>query len=61
MFVQYLKTFDDVISKAKKSKHVIQSDYFPIYEAVESYVKENNLILSNVETLIKKEKTTFRE
>lgn len=61
MFIQYLKTFDDVIVKAKKSKHITQRDYFPIYEAVEKYVKENNLILSNVETLIKKEKTTFRE
>lgn len=60
MFVQYLKTFDDVIERAKKSKHVIQKDFFPIYNVVEEYVKENNLILSNVETLIKKEKTTFR-
>lgn len=60
MFVQYLKTIDDVITKAKKSKHVIRKDFFPIYTAVEKYVKDNNLILSNMETLIKKEKTTFR-
>lgn len=60
MFVQFLKTFDDVVVKAKKSKHVIQKDFFPIYDTVEKYVKDNNLILSNVETLIKKEKTAFR-
>jgi len=60
MFFQFLKTFDDVVEKAKKSKHVIQKDFFPIYNVVEKYVKDNNLILSNVETLIKKEKTTFR-
>jgi hypothetical protein len=60
MFVQYLKTFDDIIEKAKKSKHIIRKDFFHIYDVVEKYVKDNNLILSSVETLIKKEKTTFR-
>jgi hypothetical protein len=60
MFTEYLKTFDGVISNAEKSKHVIQKDFFPIYDFVETYVKKNKLILSNVETLMDKEKTTFR-
>jgi hypothetical protein len=60
MFNNYLKTLDNVIDKAKKSKHVIQKNFFPIYNGVEKYVKDNNLILSNVETLINKEKTTLR-
>ena len=60
MFTQYIETFDKVIEEAKKSEHIIQSSYFPIYKAIEDYVRDNKLILSNVETLIKKEKSTFR-
>jgi hypothetical protein len=60
MFNQYLKTFENIIEEAKNSKQIIQKEYFPIYEEIESYVKKNNLILSNIETLINKEKSSFR-
>lgn len=60
MFNQFLKSADSVISEAKQSAHVIQEEYFPIYDVIEQYVKDNNLILSNAEMLIKKEKTTLR-
>lgn len=60
MFTQYLKTLDDVLAEARNSKHVTQSEYFPIYSIIEDYVKKNNLIMSNAETLAEKKETTKR-
>lgn len=59
MFNQFLTEVDDIITDAKQSEHVIQKQFFPIYEVIENYVRRNGLIVSNVETLAKKEKTVF--
>lgn len=61
MFNQFLKKADALIAEAKKSKHVIQEHFFPIYKTIEDYVRQHNLIVSNVETLIKQDKTVFSE
>lgn len=60
MFTQYLKNFDKVLVEAKKSEKIIKKEFLPIYNIVEDYVKKNNLILSNVETLINQENITYR-
>jgi hypothetical protein len=60
MFNSFLTKLDGVLLDAKTSPHVVQSQYFPIYNIIEKYVKEHSLILSNAETLIKKEKTSLR-
>ena len=59
MFEWYLKLFDDVLAEAKKSGHVVQEQYFPIYKAVINYVREEGLMLSDVETLVKKERSAM--
>jgi hypothetical protein len=59
MFSQFLNQVDGVISEAKASRHIIKESFGEVYDAIESYVKDNNLILSSPEALIKQEKTTF--
>lgn len=60
MFSQFLDKVDSIVAEAKQSEHVILREYFPIYAAVEDYVRSNNLVLSNVETLVDEKKTSFR-
>jgi len=60
MFNQFLKNVDDVIETAKSSNNINQTDYFPIYDIIENYVKSNSLILSNIDTLISKPRSTKR-
>ena len=60
MFNQFLKSIDIVISDARSSEHVLQKDYFPIYDVIERYVVDNKLLLSNAELLADKKKTTLR-
>ena len=56
MFTQYIKNIDALYEEAKKSKHVIYKDFFPIYNIIEKYVKEHKLIVSNKEILIGEKK-----
>lgn len=61
MFSEFVKKMDDVILEAKKSKHVIGDNLSDIYHVIENYVKVNNLILSNVETLLGNIPSQFRQ
>jgi hypothetical protein len=62
MFNQFLNTgFDKVLDTAKVSSHVVQNDYFPIYDAVEQYVQRHKLIVSSAETLIQQPRKGIRE
>ena len=53
MFTGYLTSFDDILCDAKKSKHVIHDTYISIHATISKYVIDNNLILSNVDILVK--------
>ena len=56
MFTQYIKNIDALYEEAKKSKHVIYKDFFPIYNIIEKYVKKHKLIVINKEILIGEKK-----
>lgn len=60
MFNSFLTTINKTLEDAKKSKHVVHERHFPIYEAIEEYVKKNSLILSNVETLLDESYSNIR-
>jgi hypothetical protein len=59
MFSQFLNSFDALLEEAKVSPHVVKKDHYPIYEAIENYVKEHKLVISNPETLIQQDKSSF--
>ena len=59
MFEGYLALFDDVLAEARKSRHVVQMQYLPIYKAVIDYVRGNGLMLSDVETLVRRERSVM--
>jgi predicted transcriptional regulator len=59
MFSAFLKNIDNVLEDAKKSPHVVQDNFFKIYEIVENYVAKNNLMLSNMEILSRRKKKSF--
>lgn len=59
MFTHFLKDVDDVILRARGSEHVFSENMTPIYNVIENFVKDNSLVLSNVETLINKKKGPF--
>ena len=56
MFATYIKNIDLLYEAANKSKHIVYTDFFPLYEIVEKYVKKHNLIISNKELLVGEEK-----
>jgi hypothetical protein len=58
MFKSFLEqSIDSVVLKARTSEHVVQQKYIDIYKIIEDHVKEHKLIVSNVETLLNKNKT----
>lgn len=60
MFNSILQNIDDTITKAKSSEKLKQSEYFPIYETIETYIKDNDLVLSNVDILVSEKITNKR-
>lgn len=56
MFSSCIKNINSLYDKARSSKHVIYDDFFVLYEIIDNYVKENNIIVSNKELLAGEEK-----
>lgn len=56
MFSPHIKNINLLYEKAKNSKHVIYHDFLPLYDIVDKYVKENNIIISNKELLLSEKK-----
>lgn len=47
MFEEYLDKFDEILIKAKQSKHVRNDEMDSIYKIIEEYIVKNKLIVSN--------------
>lgn len=48
----------DVIEIAKQSEHINAKEFIPIYDIIDSYIKKNNLIISDPRMLIDKKKAS---
>ena len=53
MFHRYTEEhLGDVKCDAKQSHHIVQYDNIPIFEEILSYCKSNNLLLSNIKSMV---------